>query len=107
MAKKGRKVSKGFKPHGDNVAVEVIGKGERTETGLYVKPREHPFYCKGKVISIGPGILNEKGKIYPAEFKEGDYIIYDKRQGVEVYMGYALVKVQSIIAIVDKDTDIS
>jgi len=100
-------MAKGFKPHGDFVAVEFIGKGEQTETGLYVKPREHPFYCKGRVISIGPGELNQQGKIHPVEFKEGDYIIYDKRQGVEGYMGLALVKVQSIIAIVDKDTDIS
>jgi len=98
---------KGFKPHGDYVAIEISAKSNQTSSGLYIEPKDHPFYCKGQVISIGAGEMNENGKVYPADFKIGDYVIYDKRQGVEAYMGYALVKVQSIVAIVDKDTDIS
>ena len=98
---------KGFKPHGDYVVIKVSSKGDKTSSGIYVKPKEHQFYRKGQVISIGAGEMNNHGKIFPAEFKEGDYIIYDRRQGVEVHMGYALVKVQSVVAIVDKDIDIS
>tara|TARA_Y100000034_G_scaffold8058_1_gene8799 strand:+ start:5842 stop:6147 length:306 start_codon:yes stop_codon:yes gene_type:complete len=98
---------KGFKPHGDYVAIEVTGKSDRTSSGLYVTPKDHPFYSKGQIVSIGAGEMNEQGKVYPAEFKIGDYVLYDKRQGVESYMGYALVKVQSIVAIVDENTDIS
>jgi chaperonin GroES len=97
----------GFKPHGDYVVIEASAKKDQTPSGIYIKPKDNPHYGKGQVVSIGAGILDEKGKIFPAEFKEGDYIVYDKRQGVEVVMGYALVKVQSIVAIVDKDTEIS
>tara|TARA_Y100000034_G_C6644683_1_gene281957 strand:- start:279 stop:578 length:300 start_codon:yes stop_codon:yes gene_type:complete len=97
----------GFKPYGDYVVVEVSKKKDQTSSGIYIKPTDHHSYIKGQVMSIGAGILNEKGKVFPIEFKEDDYIIYDKKQGVEVYMGYALVKVQSIVAIVEKDTEIS
>ena len=99
--------NKGFKPHGDYVVVEACTRKDQTSSGIYIKPKDHPHYGKGQVISIGAGILDEKGKVFPTEFKEGDYIIYDKKQGVEVYLGYALVKVQSIVAIVEKDTEIS
>tara|TARA_Y100000034_G_scaffold130835_1_gene190278 strand:- start:209 stop:505 length:297 start_codon:yes stop_codon:yes gene_type:complete len=97
---------KGFTPYGDYVVVEVCEQKTQTSSGIYVKPKNN-IHVKGKVLSVGKGILNENGKVHPIEFKEGDYIIYDTRQGVEVYMGLALVKVQSIVAIVDKDTDIS
>ena len=97
----------GFKPHGDNVVIEVCERKNQTSSGIIFEGREHPFYAKGKVMSIGPGVKDEKGNVFPAEFKEDDYVLYDKRGGVETYMGYLLIKVQSVIAIVDKDTEIS
>ena len=51
--------------------------------------------------------MDAKGNIFPAEFKEDDYVIFDKRNGVESYKGLAVVKIQSIVATVDKDTEIS
>ena len=98
---------KGFKPYGDCVMIEACKQKDQTSSGIYIKPKDNPHYGNGQVVSIGAGILDEKGKVFPIEFKEGDYIIYDKRQGVEVVMGYALVKVQSIVAIIDKNTEIS
>ena len=98
---------KGFKPYGDYIIVEACGQKDQTSSGIYIKPKENRQYGKGKVISIGAGIMNEKGKLFPLSFKEDDYVIYDKQQGVDAYMGYGLIKIQSVIAIVDKDTEVS
>ena len=97
----------GFKPHGDCVVIELCQKKTETSAGIIYEDKKNIPWVKGKVLSIGQGIKNEKGNIFPAEFKEDDYVIFDKRNGVESYKGLAVVKIQSIVATVDKDTEIS
>jgi co-chaperonin GroES (HSP10) len=100
-------MSKGFKPHGDCVMIELCENKTVTEAGIIYESKKNIPWIKGKVLSIGQGMKDEKGNIFPAEFKVDDYVVFDKRNGVESYEGLAVVKIQSIVAIVDKDTEIS
>ena len=100
-------MSKGIKPHGDCVMIELCENKTETDAGIIYESKKNIPWVKGKVLSIGKGLKNEKGNIFPAEFKVDDYVVFDKRNGVESYEGLAVVKIQSIVAIVDKDTDIS
>ena len=98
---------KGFKPYGDCVVIELCEIKTTTEAGIIYESKKSIPWIKGRVLSIGQGIKDEKGNIFPAEFKVDDYVIFDKRNGVESYEGLVVVKIQSIVAIVDKDTEIS
>tara|TARA_R110000824_G_scaffold157316_1_gene330742 strand:- start:152 stop:454 length:303 start_codon:yes stop_codon:yes gene_type:complete len=97
----------GFKPHGDCVIIELCKKKTETSAGVIYEDKKNIPWIKGKVLSIGQGMKDAKGNIFPVEFKVDDYVVFDKRNGVESYKGLAVVKVQSIVAIVDKDTEIS
>jgi co-chaperonin GroES (HSP10) len=98
---------KGFKPHGDRVIIEICQKKTETDAGIIYENKKNIPWVKGRVLSIGQGLMNEKGHIFPAEFKVDDYVVFDKRNGVESYEGLAVVNIQSIVAIVDKDAEIS
>jgi len=98
---------KGFKPHGDFVVIELCEKKTTTEAGIIYESKTKTPFLKGRVLSIGAGEKDSKGNIFPAHFNIDDYVLFDTRNGVESYDGLVLVKIQSVIAVVDKDTEIS
>jgi len=98
---------KGFKPYGDCVIIEMCENKTTTDAGIIYESKKNIPWIKGKVLSIGQGLKDEKGNVFPADFKVDDYVVFDKRNGVESYEGLAVVKIQSIVAIVDKDSEIS
>jgi len=100
-------MSKIFKPYGDCVVIELCQKKTETDAGIIYEDKRNIPWIKGRVLSIGQGMMDAKGNIFPAEFKVDDYVIFDKRNGVESHEGLAIVKIQSIVATVDKDTEIS
>tara|TARA_R100001082_G_C4309290_1_gene135997 strand:- start:299 stop:598 length:300 start_codon:yes stop_codon:yes gene_type:complete len=97
---------KGFKPHGDKVVIELCEKKKEYEHIIYEDKKNIPW-IKGKVLSIGKGMMDSTGNVYPAEFKVDDYVVFDKTKGVETYEGLAIVDIRSVVMVVDKDTEIS
>ena len=97
---------KGFRPSGDMVAILPSEKKDRTEAGIIYTERENHRYADGVVASIGPGLPDENGKIFPAEFKEGDRVLHDKHAGFHEMGGYILTRRQHIIAVLDDDAEI-
>ena len=97
---------KGFKPHGDCVVIELCEKKTEFDKIIYEDKKNIPW-VKGRVLSIGRGVKDQNGRVYPCDFKVHDYVVFDKTKGVESYEGLAVVKVQSVIMVVDKDTEIS
>ena len=98
---------KGFRPSGDMVAILPSEKKDRTEAGIIYTERENHRYADGVVASIGPGLPDENGKIFPVEFKEGDRVLHDKHAGFHEMSGYILTRRQHIIAVLDDDAEIS
>jgi len=73
------------KPLGDRVLVERIEEKEQKSDGGIIIPdtaKEKPM--KGKVISAGPGAVQEDGKRTPMEVKKGDTILFGKYAGTEI-----------------------
>ena len=97
---------KGFKPHGDKVVIELCEKKKEYDKIIYEDKKNIPW-IKGRVLSIGAGIKDESGKVYPAEFEVDDYVVFDKTKGVDTYEGLAIVDIRSVVMVVDKDTEIS
>ncbi len=72
------------KPLDDRVLIKPTEAETKTASGIYLPDgaQEKPMY--GKIISIGPGKLNDDGERTPMEVKKGDLVLYGKYTGTEV-----------------------
>ena len=52
---------KGIKPHGDCVIIELYQNKTETDAGIIYENKKNIPWVKGKVISIGQGMKDEKG----------------------------------------------
>ena len=74
-----------FRPLGDRVVVRRIKEDQKTAGGIIIPDTVAEKPQEGEVISIGPGVIDEKtGKRTPLEVKAGDYVLFGKWSGTEV-----------------------
>jgi len=57
---------------------------ERTASGIYLPDAAKEKPTKGKVVSVGPGKLDDKGKPMEIPVRVGDTVYYGKYSGTEV-----------------------
>jgi len=93
-------------PLGDLIAIALSSPPPTTSAGIHYTPRENPVYGKGVVVGIGRGEVTTKGWVYPIEFKIGDCVLYDKRDGFSMISGNVMINAKHIVAIVDESAEI-
>ncbi len=96
-----------IKPLGDRVLIEAGEKsGERkTSSGIVIPDtaeKERPE--QGKIIAVGPGKVNEAGKLVPLAVKKGQTVLFSKYGPSEIKVEgteYLIVKEEDILAVID------
>jgi chaperonin GroES len=73
-----------LKPLADRVIVKQTEAEEKTASGIYLPDAAKEKPTKGKVIAVGPGKVDEKGKRMELNVKNGDMVYYGKYSGTEV-----------------------
>lgn len=73
-----------LKPLGDRVIVKQSEAEEKTATGILLPDSAKEKPTRGKVISAGPGKLNDKGERLDLSVKAGDVVYYGKYSGTEI-----------------------
>ncbi len=73
-----------LKPLADRVIVKQSDAEEKTASGIVLPDSAKEKPTKGKVIAVGPGKLNEKGKRMELGVRHGDTVYYGKYSGTEV-----------------------
>ena len=73
-----------FRPLHDRVLVRRIEAEEKTRGGIIIPDTAKEKPQEGEVVSVGAGIINEKGEIRPLDVKAGDRILFGKWSGTEV-----------------------
>ena len=96
-----------FYPVRGKVVLKRNVKSGVSDAGVVYTPREHQKYLIGMVSSIGEPTVLPNGKELEPEYKVGDYVMYDYSRGMEGFGGFDLVMQDQVIAVVDKDTEIS
>jgi chaperonin GroES len=71
-------------PLADRVVVKPIQKEEMTKGGIILPDTAKEKPQEGEIIAVGPGKMNDEGKIIPMEVKVGDKVIYSKYGGTEI-----------------------
>jgi chaperonin GroES len=68
-----------FKPLSNRVFLEPLEEDKTTKSGIVIPDtadREKPV--RGKVLSIGPGKMNDKGERVAMSVKVGDIVLFKK-----------------------------
>lgn len=73
-----------LKPLGDRVIVKQSAAEEKTKSGILLPDSAKEKPTQGKVIAVGPGKLDDKGKRMEIGVRAGDAIYYGKYSGTDV-----------------------
>ncbi len=93
-----------FRPLQDRVLVERV-EGEKKTKGAIIIPdsaTEKPQ--EGKIIEVGPGKVNDEGKITKPSVKSGDRILFGKYSGSEIKLNgtdYLIMREEDILGVLE------
>ncbi len=71
-------------PLHDRVLVRRVEEEETTRRGIVIPDTAKDKPQEGDVIAAGKGKLNEKGRLFPLDVKEGDPVLFGKYAGSEI-----------------------
>jgi len=72
------------KPLHDRILVKRIEEGEQVVGGIIIPDTAKEKPQQGKVVAVGAGKIDEKGKRVALDVKDGDRILFGKYSGQEI-----------------------
>ena len=91
-----------FRPLHDRVLIKVLDSEEKTSGGIIIPDTAKEKPQEGEVVAVGPGGINETGKVSPMDVKIGDIVLFGKWSGTEVKIDgkeYSIMKESDIMGI--------
>jgi chaperonin GroES len=73
-----------FRPLGDRVLVRRVEEEAKTKGGIIIPDTAKEKPQEGEVISVGPGVRDDSGKVQALDLKAGDRILFGKWSGTEI-----------------------
>lgn len=104
MAKKKETKKANIKPLFDNVLIKPLEAEAKTASGILLPDTAKEKPQIGLVMAVGPGALNENGKVIPMTVRVNEKVMYKKWGGNEVKVQgeeWMLVEQKDILAIVN------
>ena len=94
-----------IRPLGDRVLVVGIEEKEKTAGGIIIPDTAKEKPQEAKVIAVGPGKWDEKGKRIPLDVKKDDRVLFGKYAGDEIKIDgveYLIMREDDILGIIKK-----
>ena len=91
-----------FRPLHDRVLIKVLDSEEKTSGGIIIPDTAKEKPQEGEVVAVGPGAMNDTGKLAPMDVKIGDIVLFGKWSGTEVKIDgkeYSIMKESDIMGI--------
>ena len=73
-----------LQPLNDGVVVERLEEEDVTPSGIVLPDSAKEKPQKGKILSVGPGKLSDKGERVPMTLKVGDIVLFTKYGPTEI-----------------------
>lgn len=73
-----------IRPLGDRVIVKPKETGEEKRGSIIIPDTAKEKPQEGEIIAVGPGKVNDDGKVIKMDVKVGDRILYGKYSGTEI-----------------------
>ena len=93
-----------LRPLADRVIVRQSEAEEKTASGILLPDTAKEKPTKGKVISVGPGKLDDKGKPMELGLRAGDTVYYGKYSGTEVEVNgekFVILRESDILGVIE------
>lgn len=93
-----------LRPLQDRVIVKQSEAEEKTASGIVLPDTAKEKPTKGKVVSAGPGKLDDSGKPMPLGVKAGDTVFYGKYAGTDVEVNgekFVILRESDILGILE------
>jgi chaperonin GroES len=93
-----------LKPLDNRVIVTRVEEEQRTAGGIIIPDTAKEKPQEGKIVAVGPGKRDDKGKRIPLEVKNGDRILFSKYAGTEIKIDgveHIFMKEDDILAVLD------
>lgn len=93
-----------IEPLGDKLIVSRINAEETTAGGIVLPDSAQDRPNEGRVLSVGPGRLNQDGTRIPLQVSEGDRIIFSSYGGTEVSFDdqdYLILSESDVLAVIE------
>lgn len=94
---------KNIKPLGNRIVIERV-EALASKGGILLPESAKEKPRQGKVISVGPGKVDEKGKLHALDVKVGDQILFSSYSGTEYKCenrDYLILSEEDVLAIVN------
>ena len=93
-----------LKPLADRVIVKQSEAEEKTASGIVLPDAAKEKPTKGKVVAVGPGKFDDKGKRMALGVKAGDNVYYGKYSGTDVEVDgdkFVILRESDILGVLD------
>jgi chaperonin GroES len=92
-------------PLEDRVVVKLMEREDKTSSGIVLPDTAQEKPTKAKVIAVGPGKYDDKGKLIPMPVTEGDTVLFGKYSGTELKLDgeeYLVLRASDLIGILPR-----
>ena len=93
-----------LRPLQDRVIVKQQEAEEKTKSGIFLPDAAKEKPTTGKVISVGPGKLDDNGKPMEIGLRVGDTIYYGKYSGTDVEVNqekFVILREQDVLGVLE------
>jgi chaperonin GroES len=93
-----------LRPLADRVIVKQTEAESKTASGILLPDSAKEKPTRGKVISVGPGKLDEHGKHMEIGLRAGDTVYYGKYSGTEVEVNgekFVILRESDVLGVVE------
>ncbi len=92
------------RPLHNRLIVRRVEEDEKTAGGIIIPDAAKEKPQQGRVIAVGPGRRDDKGKIIPMDINKGDRVLFSKYGGNEVNLDgdeHLIINEDDVLAILE------
>ena len=92
------------RPLHDRILVKRIEEGEQIVGGIIIPDTAKEKPQSGKVVAVGAGKVDDKGKRIPLDVKDGDKILFGKYSGQEIKLEgeeFLIMREDEVLAVIE------
>jgi len=90
--------NKKLKPLGNRILVQR-SEAKTTKGGIILPDSAQEKPKQGKVVAVGPGKADDKGRVHPMDVKVGDEVLFSSYAGTEYKDEYLILSEEDLLAV--------
>jgi chaperonin GroES len=92
------------RPLHDRILVKRLDSEAKTKGGIIIPDTAKEKPQEALVVAVGPGKVNEDGKVTPLDVKKGDKILFGKYSGSEITLDgdeHLIIREDDVLAVLE------